>query len=91
MTVRVERGRASYSWVSVSEPVYVVEFWTNVGDVETWRVLDAEDIDDVTDWAHGHQRGRLLSVSVEHQDEYGTSVLRLLGPSTAVRGAIRSA
>jgi hypothetical protein len=68
----------------------VVELWTSGGGVEQWRLLDAEDVDDVVDWARSRQRGRVLSVSVEHHDEYGTSMLRLLGPSRGA-GAVRSA
>ncbi len=77
--------------MSIAEPVYVVEFWTSRDDGEQWRLLDAEDIDDVVDWARRRQQGRVLSVSVEHHDEYGTSVLRLLGPARAVGGSLRSA
>ncbi|WP_456843737.1 hypothetical protein [Cellulomonas sp. P5_C6] len=89
--MRVERALAHYSWTSVTEPVYVVELWTLGGPAERWRLLDAEDVEDVLEWARSRQRGRLLSVSLEHQDEYGTSVLRLLGPAHVAGGAIRSA
>jgi hypothetical protein len=71
----------------VSEPVYVVELWTPGGDSERWRVLDAEDVDDVLDWARSRQHRRILSVSLEHHDEYGTSLLRLLGPTRPARAA----
>ena len=89
--MRVERGLTPWSWSVVSEPVYVVEFWTSGGEREQWRVLDAQDVDDVMDWARSRQIGRVLSVSVEHHDEYGTSVLRLLGESQVPRRAMRSA
>ena len=88
--VRVERGLTHLSSTVVTEPVYVVEFWTSGSETEQWRVLDAEDVDDVMDWARRRQIGRVLSVSIEHHDEYGTSVLRLLGESRAGR-AVRSA
>ena len=89
--VRVERGLTRYASTLVTEPVYVVEFWTSGGESECWRVLDAQDVDDVMDWARSRQIGRVLSVTVEHHDEYGTSVLRLLGESRAPRRAMRSA
>lgn len=89
--MRVERGLTHYSSTLVTEPVYVVEFWTSGNESERWRVLDAEDIEDVMDWAHSRQVGRVLSVSVEHHDEYGTSVLRLLGPARVHGRAARSA
>lgn len=89
--MRVERALAHYSWASVTEPVYVVELWTSGGTGERWRVLEAEDIEDVLDWARSRQHGRVLSISLEHQDEYGTSMLRLLGPSRAAGGAARTA
>ncbi|WP_421732285.1 hypothetical protein [Cellulomonas sp.] len=89
--MRVERGRSSARSMSIAEPVYVVELWTSRDDGEQWRLLDAEDIDDVLDWARRRQQGRVLTVSVEHHDEYGTSVLRLLGPARAVGGSLRSA
>ena len=54
-------------------------------------MLDAEDVDDVMDWARSRQIGRVLSVSIEHHDEYGTSVLRLLGETRVPRRAVRSA
>jgi hypothetical protein len=73
--------------MSIAEPVYLVELWTGAGEGEQWRLLDAEDIDDVVDWARRRQQGRVLSVSVEHHDEYGTSVLRLLGPERAGGGS----
>ena len=77
--------------MSIAEPVYVVEFWTSRDDGEQWRLLDAEDVDDVVDWARRRQQGRVLAVSVEHHDEYGTSVLRLLGEPRAPRRVMRSA
>ncbi|MEZ0448061.1 hypothetical protein [Cellulomonas sp. ICMP 17802] len=89
--MRVERGRAHHAPTVVPEPVYVVEFWTNGSESERWRVVDAEDVDDVMDWARSRQLGRVLSVSIEHLDEHGTSVLRLLGPSRAPARAVRSA
>ena len=89
--MRVERGLTHYSSTVVVEPVYVVEMWTTGSDVERWRLLDAEDVDDVMDWARSRQRDRVMTVSIEHHDEYGTSVLRLLGPSRVVAGAMRSA
>jgi len=89
--VRVERGLTPYASTVVTEPVYVVEFWTSGGESESWRVLDAEDVDDVMDWARRRQIGRVLSVAIEHHDEYGTSVLRLLGESRAPRRVMRSA
>ena len=89
--MRVERGLTHWSSTVVTEPVYVVEFWTSGSEREQWRVLDAEDVEDVMDWAHSRQVGRVLSVSVEHHDEYGTSVLRLLGEPRAPRRVMRSA
>ena len=89
--MRVERGLTPYSSTVVTEPVYVVEFWTSGGESEFWRVLDAQDVDDVMDWARARQVGRVLSVSIEHHDEYGTSVLRLLGEPRAPRRVMRSA
>ena len=89
--MRVERGLTHWSSTVVAEPVYVVEFWTSGGETEQWRVLDAQDVDDVMDWARSRQIGRVLSVSIEHHDEYGTSVLRLLGEPRAPRRVMRSA
>jgi hypothetical protein len=89
--VRVERGLTHWSSTVVTEPVYVVEFWTSGSEREQWRVLDAEDVEDVMDWARRRQIGRVLSVAIEHHDEYGTSVLRLLGESRAPRRVVRSA
>ena len=89
--MRVERGLTPWSSTVVPEPVYVVEFWTSGGESELWRVLDAQDVDDVMDWARSRQIGRVLSVSIEHHDEYGTSVLRLLGETRVHRRAVRSA
>jgi len=88
--VRVEPALSHYSWASVAEPVYVVELGGS-GAGERWRLLDAEDIEDVLDWARSRQRGRVLSISLEHQDEYGTSMLRLLGPSQATGVVSRTA
>lgn len=89
--MRVERGLTHWSSTVVTEPVYIVEFWTSGGESEQWRVLDAHDVDDVMDWARSRQIGRVLSVSIEHHDEYGTSVLRLLGETRVPRRAVRSA
>ena len=89
--MRVDHGAGQYTSTVVTEPVYVVEFWTSGSEPERCRLLDAEDVDDVMDWARSRQIGRVLSVTVEHHDEYGTSVLRLLGESRAPRRAMRSA
>jgi len=89
--MRIERSTAHRMWTAEGEPVYVVELWTSGGDVERWRLLDAEDVEDVIEWARSRQRGRLLAVSLEHQDEFGTSIVRILGPARSARAAIRSA
>ena len=87
--MRVERFSAHRSWTTEAEPVYVVELWTIGGPGERWRLHDAEDVEDVIEWARSRQRGRILAVSLEHRDEYGTSSLRVLGPARIASAAVR--
>lgn len=68
-------------------PAYRVDFWSDDGASEEWRLSDVKDVHEVFEWVSSNSRGREASVCVEHSHFIGeqgnTVLLRLSGPAPA--------